>query len=413
MTELQHNSTTLHDKVSSVGIIGAGKMGVGIATVTSHYGITTHLNDITLAQAEKGKHTIALALYNKYRQGQLNQTQMEQQLARIHPCDSPAALSDCDIIIDAIYENKELKTISTMEVAPYLKCDGIMGSNTCSLSITTLAQACRDPSRFIGMHFFSPVRKIQLIELILTAQTSDDCLTRARRFALQIDKFPIVVNDVRGFFISRVFRSFMHEGVAMLGDGVHPAIIEKAARHIGMPYGPLAVQDEASLTLSHLLTTQAQYDMETEGIAWQSHPAHAIIEQMVTNYRRCGRACGAGFYDYPASKKKQLWPKLYGLFSSEPQHLPQEDLHDRLLYCQSLESLRCLEQGVLHSVRDANLGSIMGIGFPAWTGGVVRYIHHVGAANFTARARQLQQRYGERFAPPDILLRHSAAQPLF
>ena len=403
-------------QISCIGIMGAGKMGTRIARITSAKGIMTLLKDVTLTQAEKGRQEIARALEKHYQQGQLSQKQLARQLALIQPCDNPSDLADCDIIIEAVYENRELKAIVTAEVAPYLKPGGIIGSNTCSNLINDLSQACRDPSRFIGMHFFSPVRKLQLLELVMGSQTSPESLALARCFAYQLEQFPIVVNDARGFFISRIFRTFMNEGVAMLADGVDPAVIEKAALDTGMPFGPLAAQDETSLTLAHLLTSQAQRDLMAEEETWQSHPAHAIIEQMVTTYRRCGRACGAGFYDYPESGKKQLWPKLTGLFSQQSRssrQLPEADLHDRLLYCQSLETLRCLEQGVLQSVRDANLGTIMGLGFPLWTGGALRYIHHIGVQRFIERTGQLRERYGERFTAPAIMWQHSRDNPLF
>ncbi len=229
----------------------------------------------------------------------------------------------------------------------------------------------------------------------------------------QIGKTPIVVNDARGFFTSRVFGTFVNEGIAMLAEGLPAALIENAALSVGMPVGPLAVQDEVSLSLSLHVASQTRADLEAEGKALPACPAGAVIEQMVKEYKRAGKAAGAGFYEYPTDPringgKKYLWPELARLYAKPGFSLPYEDVRDRILYIQAIESIRCLQENVLESVRDANIGSIFGIGFPAWTGGAIQFVNHVGVKKFTERAAQLAKSYGERFTPPELLLKHAA-----
>jgi 3-hydroxyacyl-CoA dehydrogenase / enoyl-CoA hydratase / 3-hydroxybutyryl-CoA epimerase len=310
-----------------------------------------------------------------------------------------------------VFEKRELKAQVTREAEPYLAANGIMASNTSTLPITGLASAFSTPERFIGLHFFSPVEKMQLVEIIKGAKTSAVTLARAIDYVQQIGKLPIVVNDSRGFFTSRVFGTFVNEGIAMLAEGLQPSLIENAALSVGMPVGPLAVQDEVSLTLSLHVANQIKADLEAEGKTLPAHPARALVESMVKEHKRCGKAAGAGFYEYPKDPsvnggKKFLWPELNRLFVKPEVSIPYEDARDRILYIQALETIRCLEENVLESVRDANIGSIFGIGFPAWTGGAIQFVNHVGAKKFAERSEQLRQRYGERFAAPELLLKH-------
>ncbi|MBI1773096.1 MAG: 3-hydroxyacyl-CoA dehydrogenase, partial [Burkholderiales bacterium] len=266
-------------------------------------------------------------------------------------------------------------------------------------------KAVSNPERFIGIHFFSPVDKMQLVEIIKGKLTSEATLARAYDYVLQIGKTPIVINDSRGFFTSRVFASFVNEGLIMLAEGLPAALIENAALSVGMPVGPLAVQDEVSLSLSRHVAAQTKDDLEAEGKSWQAQASAAIINTMLDQHQRAGKAAGAGFYEYPADGgKKYLWPELGKLFGKEGYSLPYTDLQDRFLYIQSIETLRCLDEGVLESSRDANIGSIFGIGFPAWTGGVVQFVNHVGAERFAKRAAALQASYGERFVLPERYL---------
>ena len=369
------------------------------------------MKDVSLEQAEKGKGLVAAGLEKRVKQGRMPADKAAAQLSLIQPSATAADLAGCDLIIEAVFENRELKAQVTKEVEPHLAGGGIMASNTSTLPITGLANAFSAPERFIGLHFFSPAEKMQLVEIIKGAKTSSETLARAIDYVQQIGKLPIVVNDSRGFFSSRVFATFVNEGIAMLAEGLPPSLIENAARSVGMPVGPLAVQDEVSLNLSLHVANQAKADLEGEGKTFPAHPALALIETMVKEYKRSGKAAGAGFYEYPKDPsvnggKKYLWPELTRLFVKPEVSIPYQDVRDRILYIQALETIRCLEENVLESVRDANIGSIFGIGFPAWTGGAIQFVNHVGVNKFVERSEQLRQRYGERFAAPALLREH-------
>jgi len=291
-----------------------------------------------------------------------------------------------------------------------LAANGIFASNTSTLPITGLATASRRPENFIGLHFFSPADKMQLVEIIKGARTSSHTLARAYDYVLQIGKTPIVVNDSRGFYTSRTFGTFVQEGCAMLAEGVPAAVIENAARFAGMPVGPLAVIDETSMSLSVAVMEQTLADLKAEGKPLPPpHPGQEVIVRMVKELKRPGRAAGGGFYEYPKDGKKYLWPELAKVFGKPGVAYDMEELKERILYRQSIETARCLEEGVLTTVHDANIGSIFGIGFPVWTGGALQYINHIGAAKFVQRADALARKYGARFEPPKIL-REAAAK---
>ncbi|MFZ6710956.1 3-hydroxyacyl-CoA dehydrogenase NAD-binding domain-containing protein [Undibacterium sp. TC9W] len=393
-------------KVSKLGVIGAGMMGAAIAAVSAARGIHTVLKEPTLEKAEQGKTNIANGLHKKIGQGRLSAEKAVNQLELIQPTASASDFSGCDLIIEAVFENRELKATVTSEAESMLAADGIMASNTSTLPISGLAKAVKNPERFIGIHFFSPVDKMQLVEIIKGKQTSEATIARAYDYVLQIGKTPIVVNDSRGFFTSRVFASFVNEGLSMLAEGLPAALIENAALSVGMPVGPLAVQDEVSLSLSRHVTAQTKADLETEGKSWQAPASAAIINTMIDQHQRSGKGAGAGFYEYPTDGgKKYLWPELANLFGKTGHNPPYADLQDRFLYMQAIETLRCLDEGVLESTRDANIGSIFGIGFPAWTGGAVQYVHSVGSQAFARRAAELRTLYGERFALPENYLK--------
>ncbi|MFZ6742233.1 3-hydroxyacyl-CoA dehydrogenase NAD-binding domain-containing protein [Undibacterium sp. JH2W] len=388
-------------KVNKLGVIGAGMMGAGIAAVSAARGIATVLKEQTLEKAEQGKTKIADSLHKKVDQGRLSAEKAASQLELIQPTASTSDFSGCDLIIEAVFENRELKAAVSSEAESMLAADGVMASNTSTLPITGLAKAVSNPERFIGIHFFSPVDKMQLVEIIKGKQTSEATLARAYDYVLQIGKTPIVVNDARGFFTSRVFASFVNEGLSMLAEGLPAALIENSALSVGMPVGPLAVQDEVSLSLSRHVAAQTKADLEAEGKSWQVPASATIINTMLDEHQRAGKAAGAGFYEYPTDGgKKYLWPELSTLVGKADVSLPYVDLQDRFLYMQAIETLRCLDEGVLESTRDANIGSIFGIGFPAWTGGAVQFVHHVGVQRFAERAAELQALYGERFALP-------------
>ncbi|NWD80994.1 enoyl-CoA hydratase/isomerase family protein [Pseudomonas reactans] len=396
-----------------VGILGAGMMGAGIAYVSASAGIEVVLKDINLAAAEKGKAHSAALLDKKVSRGQLTAEQRETTLARILPTASDDDLAGCDLIIEAVFEDRELKAKVSAAAQNVVGADAVIASNTSTLPISGLATAVPDQAKFIGLHFFSPVDKMPLVEIIKGARTSDETLARGFDFVLQIKKTPIVVNDSRGFFTSRVFGTFTNEGIAMLGEGVAAPMIETEARKAGMPVGPLAVSDEVSLSLMSHIRQQTAKDLQAEGKAVPTHPATAVIDLLVNEYKRVGKAAGGGFYEYPNGGQKYLWPELKSRFERPDQRISPQDVRDRLLFIQAIETVRCVEEGVLMSTADANVGSIFGIGFAAWSGGALQFINQYGLNDFIARARYLAEQYGERFTPPALLLEKAAQGDTF
>ncbi|MDN6861419.1 MULTISPECIES: 3-hydroxyacyl-CoA dehydrogenase NAD-binding domain-containing protein [Pseudomonas] len=391
-----------------LGVLGAGMMGAGIAYVSACAGIEVVLKDINLAAAERGKAHAAALLDKKLGRGQVSAEQRESILARIFPTQDDGDLAGCDLIIEAVFEDRELKAKVSAAAQRVVSADAVIASNTSTLPITGLATAVPDPAKFIGLHFFSPVDKMALVEIIKGAHTSDETLARGFDFVLQIKKTPIVVNDSRGFFTSRVFATFTNEGIAMLGEGVAAPLIETEARKAGMPVGPLAVSDEVSLSLMSHIRQQTAKDLLAEGQAVLAHPATAVIERLVNEFKRLGKAAGGGFYEYPSGGQKYLWPELKQRFERPEQRISAQDVRDRLLFIQAIETVRCVEEGVLMSTADANVGSIFGIGFAAWSGGALQFINQYGLNDFIARARYLAEQYGERFTPPALLLQKAA-----
>ncbi|MDQ1722537.1 MAG: 3-hydroxyacyl-CoA dehydrogenase / enoyl-CoA hydratase / 3-hydroxybutyryl-CoA epimerase, partial [Pseudonocardiales bacterium] len=320
----------------------------------------------------------------------------------------------CDLVIEAVFENVRLKQQVFAEVEPVVAPDALLGSNTSTLPITTLAEGVRRSQDFIGLHFFSPVDKLPLLEIIRGEQTSDAALARALDFAAQIKKTPIVVNDSRGFFTSRVIGTFVNEALAMLAEGVHPASIEQATTQSGYPVGALQLTDELNMELFAKISNESRQAIQDAGGQYPRHPGEAVVGRML-ELGRPGRLRGAGFFDYDESGNRTgLWPGLASEFPvrGNPTELDLAELQERMLFAEAIESVRCLEEGVLNTVADANIGSIMGIGFPPWTGGVLQYVNGyrssggsaaIGAAAFLARAEQLAERYGDRFSPPPLL----------
>lgn len=397
-----------------VGVLGAGMMGAGIAYVSAVAGIDVVLKDISIEGAEKGKDYSAKLLEKKVGRGQISAEKRDGILARIKPTASDADFEGCDLIIEAVFEDRDLKAKVTAAAEHAALTDAVIASNTSTLPITGLAGAVQKQDKFIGLHFFSPVDKMPLVEIIKGEQTSDETLARGFDYVMQIKKTPIVVNDSRGFFTSRVFGTFTNEGLAMLGEGVSAAMIENEARKAGMPVGPLAISDEVSMSLMNHIRQQTIKDLAAEGKQIPEHPAFAVIDLMLNEYKRPGKAAGAGFYDYPAAGgKKHLWPELKARFEKVEAQISQEDVRDRILFIQAIETVRCVEEGVLKSVADANIGSIFGIGFAAWTGGALQFINQYGVQDFVARAQYLAEQYGERFLPPALLLEKAANNQLF
>ena len=398
-------------KATKVGILGAGMMGAGIAYATASKGIPVVLKDISIEAAEKGKAYSQKLLDKKFAQGRLSAEKRDQVLSLIQTTASNADLAGCDLIIEAVFENPTLKAQVTQEAEQYLASNGVMASNTSTLPITELAQASKNDQNFIGLHFFSPVDKMQLVEIIKGKNTSPETLAKAFDFVQQIGKLPIVVNDSRGFFTSRVFGTFVQEGLRLLAEGVHPARIEMAALKAGMPMGPLAIQDEVSLTLSEHVANERYKALEAQGQTITKSPADEVIHSMIHEFNRKGKAAGQGFYDYPADAKKQLWSGLS--YWKKDNDISEQEMIDRFLFVQALDTVRCLEEGVLESVVDANVGSIFGIGFAAWTGGAVQFLNQYGLAKAVTRAKVLENKYGERFKAPQLLKDRAAhAQPI-
>jgi len=389
-------------KVSKVGILGAGMMGAGIAYSSACRGIDVVLKDLSLESAEKGKAYSQKLLDKKVSKKRLTAEQRETTLNAILPTDQATDLKGCDLIIEAVFEDRALKAKVTQEAEAQIDSAAVFASNTSTLPITGLAEASERPANFVGLHFFSPVDKMPLVEIICGDKTSDETLAKAYDYVLQIGKTPIVVNDSRGFYTSRVFGTFANEGMAMLGEGIPATAIENAAFLSGFPVGPLAVTDEVSLTLVEKIRNQTIKDMQAEGKAYPAHPADPVVDRML-EADRAGKLAGAGFYDYPKGGKKHLWPGLKETFEKANIEYTLNDLKERLLYVQAIETVRCVEEKVLTSVRDANIGSIMGFGYPIWTGGILQFINQTGIPAFIERAEQLAEQCGERFAVPQLL----------
>lgn len=387
-----------------VGVLGAGMMGAGIAWANASRGIPTVLKDVSLAKAQAGKAYSEKLAAGRVAKGRMSAAEQSALLDRIHPSADAADLQGCDLVIEAVFENRALKAEVTREAEPRLAAGGVFASNTSTLPIGGLAQASERPQKFIGIHFFSPVDKMKLVEIIRGERTDDETVARAFDYVQAIGKVPIVVNDSRGFFTSRVFGTFVMEGAAMLGEGIPAAVIENAGLAAGMPVGPLAVLDETTLSLAVHVLDQTRADFAAEGRAHEATPGERLVELMVKEHKRAGRAAGGGFYDYPEGGRKTLWPQLKPLFEKPDAAWQLDELRDRLLWRQSVETARCLHEGVLREVHDANIGSIFGIGFPAWTGGALQFVYGMGIEAFAKRADALARRHGPGFALDEPVL---------
>jgi 3-hydroxyacyl-CoA dehydrogenase/enoyl-CoA hydratase/3-hydroxybutyryl-CoA epimerase len=399
-------------RTRKVGVLGAGMMGQGIAYVSAMAGIEVVLKDVSPEAAAKGKAYSEQLLAKRVERGRMTEDQKADILGMILPSADDKDLQDCDLIIEAVFENMELKHQITRDLEPRLAEGGIWGSNTSTLPITQLAAVSAKPENFIGIHFFSPVDKMPLVEIIMGDKTSDETLARAFDYAQQIRKTPIVVNDSLGFFTSRTFGTYLDEGVRLLKEGAHPVQIDNLGKAIGMPVGPLAVHDEVSLEL----TRKAGETHEAMGVAGQlgeREAMHEVVGTLIGEYGRGGRHHGGGFYEYAEDGAKTIWPGLLELYYREEVALPQQDMKDRMLFRQVIESLKCLEENVLRSVDDGNIGSIMGIGAPVWTGGFIQFVNTYGLQRFVDRCNELADQYGERFRPPQVAVDRAAVGELF
>ncbi|MET9237566.1 3-hydroxyacyl-CoA dehydrogenase NAD-binding domain-containing protein [Streptomyces cellulosae] len=409
-------------KVTKVAVLGAGMMGAGIAYSCARAGIDVVLKDVSLEAALKGKGYSEKLCAKAVSRGRTTQEKADALLARITPTAEAADLAGCDAVIEAVFEDTSLKHKVFQEVQNVVEPDALLCSNTSTLPITALAEGVERQEDFIGLHFFSPVDKMPLVEIIKGERTGEEALARAFDLVRQIKKTPIVVNDSRGFFTSRVIGHFINEGVAMVGEGIEPASVEQAAAQAGYPAKVLSLMDELTLTLPRKIRRETQRAVEEAGGTWTPHPAEAVVDRMVDEFGRPGRSGGAGFYDYDENGGRGLlWPGLREHFTKPGHTIPFRDMQERMLFSEALDTVRLLEEGVLTSVADANIGSILGIGFPGWTGGVLQYINgydggaggETGLPGFVARARELAERYGDRFTPPALLVEKAEKGEVF
>ncbi|MCA3252316.1 MAG: 3-hydroxyacyl-CoA dehydrogenase NAD-binding domain-containing protein [Pseudomonadota bacterium] len=393
-------------KVRRLGILGAGMMGGGIAYVSAKAGIEVVLLDTTQEAADKGKAYSQGLLDKAVKKGRSTPDKRDALLARIRPTTQYEDLAACDLVIEAVFEDRAVKADVTRKAEAVLGAGAVFASNTSTLPITGLARASARPGSFIGLHFFSPVDKMPLVEIIVGQATSDETLARGFDYVLQIGKTPIVVNDSRGFYTSRVFSTYVMEGIAMLKEGVHPRSIEAAGLQAGMPMPPLALQDEVSLSLALHVAEQTRKDLAAEGRPYTEHPGMSVIRQLC-EIGRVGKKAGRGFYDH-GDEGRQLWPGLTTLYPVDAQQPAQRELIDRMMFAQANEAARCHEEGVLRSAADANVGSIFGWGFAPFHGGALQFIDAMGAAAFVARARELAAAYGPRFEPAAVVVQMAA-----
>ena len=405
---------------TKVGVLGAGMMGAGIAYVCAKAGIEVVLKDVEQASADKGKAYSEKIEAKALERGRTTQEKSDALLARITPTTDPQALAGCDLVIEAVFESPELKKKVFQEIEDIVAPDALLGSNTSTLPITDLATGVKRPEDFIGLHFFSPVDKMQLVEIICGEKTTPETLARAIDLTLQIRKIPIVVNDSRGFYTSRVIGTFVNEAIGMLDEGIEPATIEQAGRIAGYPAAPLQLSDELNLTLMLKIRETAREAAAAAGEEFVEVASDRVTATMVNELGRAGRLAGAGFYEYTDGTRAGLWPGLREAFSTSPDNAPPlQDLVDRMIFAEVLETQKCVDEGVITDDADANIGSIIGIGFPAWTGGTRQYAKNysepgakaaTGYRGFVARAEELAAKYGERFAPTESLKKLAAEQ---
>ena len=382
-----------------IGVLGAGLMGAGIAYSAARSGIDVVLLDIDQERADRGKDYTAQKQDRAIGRGRSTPEKKDALLARITATANYSDLEDCEIVVEAVFEKREVKATVTAAAEAVIAPDAVFGSNTSTLPITGLAQASSRPENFIGLHFFSPVERMPLVEVIRGEQTSDACLAKALDFVQAIGKTPIVVNDSRGFYTSRVFGTYITEGLVMLGEGIPPALIENAGKRTGMPMAPLALADEVGLGLMVQVGEQTREDL---GEAAPDNPSTPILEKIVSG-GRTGKRGEGGFYDYPEGGKR-LWSGLSELWPVAEDSPSVDELEERLLYTQALEAARCMDQGILLSEEDADVGAILGWGFAPWSGGPLSYIDRIGSTEFVRRSKELAARYGDRFEPPPLLI---------
>jgi 3-hydroxyacyl-CoA dehydrogenase / enoyl-CoA hydratase / 3-hydroxybutyryl-CoA epimerase len=394
-------------EAKKVVVLGAGMMGAAIAYVCAKAGIEVVLKDVDQAAAERGKGYSEKLVAKGVERGKTTQEKGDKLLSLITPTTDAAAAAGADLVIEAVFEDPKVKAQVFAEIEPHLADGALLGSNTSTLPITQLAEGVSRPADFIGLHFFSPVDKMPLLEIIKGEQTSEETVYRALDVAKQIKKTPIVVNDSRGFFTSRVIGTFINEGIAMLTEGIPAPTIEQASGQAGYPAPVLQLSDELNLKLMRKIRNAAR-EAQATGSGWDAHPAEQVIDAMLDEHDRPGKLEGRGFYEYADGKRAGLWKGLREAFPpvTDPSAISLRDLEERMLFIEAIESVKCLDEGVIETISDANIGSIMGIGFPGWTGGVLQYINGYdgGLQGFVTRAQELAAQYGERFTPPASLV---------
>jgi 3-hydroxyacyl-CoA dehydrogenase/enoyl-CoA hydratase/3-hydroxybutyryl-CoA epimerase len=392
-------------RLKKIGIIGAGFMGAGIAYVSAQAGLDVVLIDRDQAAADKGKAHSQNLMNDQVNKGRASAADREALLARITPSADYGALKGCDLVVEAVFEDRNVKAEATAKAQAVVP-DVVFGSNTSTLPITSLAEQAVDPSRFIGIHFFSPVEKMLLVEIIMGKKTGDVALATALDFVRMIRKTPIVVNDARGFYANRCVLAYIREGHLMLLEGVPPAMIENAARMAGMPVGPLSLNDETALDLGLKIVRATEADL---GAGAVDPGMKKLLEDMVEKHGRLGRKNGKGFYDYPQGAPKRLWPGLTDLLPKTlsrevVEALDVEELKHRFLVVQALEAARTFEEKVVTDVREADVGSILGFGFAPFSGGTLSYIDMMSTPRFVALCRELERKFGARFTPPPLVI---------
>ncbi|MGB7007453.1 MAG: 3-hydroxyacyl-CoA dehydrogenase NAD-binding domain-containing protein [Pseudolabrys sp.] len=389
--------------LKKIGVVGAGFMGAGIAQVSAAAGLQVVMIDRDQETAEKGKAALHKALSDRVMKGRMKGAERDEWLARILPTADYAALKDCDLVIEAVFEDRKVKSEVIAKIQAVIGDKAIFASNTSTLPISSLASEFKDPARFIGIHFFSPVDRMMLVEIILGKQTGSKALAAALDYVRGIRKTPIVVNDSRGFYTSRVVGTYIREGHLMLTEGVPAAMIENVGRMAGMPVGPLALNDEVAVDLAWKILKATEADLDAKAIDARQK---TLLREMVEKRGRFGRKNGKGFYDYPANGPKKLWPELvdFQLKQLDPDKIDIEELKLRLLGVQALETSRCFEEKVLTDVREADVGSILGFGFAPFSGGTLSWIDMMGTKRFVELCRKLDKKFGARFAPNKLLL---------
>ena len=389
--------------LKKIGVVGAGFMGAGIAQVSAAAGLQVVMIVRDQETADKGKAALHKALSDRVMKGRMKGAERDEWLARILPTADYAALKDCDLVIEAVFEDRKVKSEVIAKIQAVIGDKAIFASNTSTLPISSLASEFKDPARFIGIHFFSPVDRMMLVEIILGKQTGNKALAAALDYVRGIRKTPIVVNDSRGFYTSRVVGTYIREGHLMLTEGVPAAMIENVGRMAGMPVGPLALNDEVAVDLAWKILKATEADLGAKAIDARQK---TLLREMVEKRGRFGRKNGKGFYDYPANGPKKLWPELvdFQLKQLDPDKIDIEELKLRLLGIQALETSRCFEEKVLTDVREADVGSILGFGFAPFSGGTLSWIDMMGTKRFVELCRKLDKKFGARFAPNKLLL---------